>query len=115
MRRLGYVVTCIMLIFIASCEKYTIPAPEVPEGISFTEDDIPIFENSCVGCHSGGIPPELTSGVAYEELVDGGYVDTSDPESSELYLTLTGSHSSRATEEEKLLILQWIREGALNN
>jgi hypothetical protein len=115
MRRPGIIVTSIMLFFITSCEKYTIPKPEVPEDISFSGDIIPIFENSCVSCHSGGIPPDLNPEVAYEELIDGGYVNTADPESSELYTKLLGSHSSRATEEEKLLILQWITEGALEN
>lgn len=115
MRRLGFVVTSIMLFFISSCEKYTIPKPEVPTGISFSEDILPLFEASCVSCHSGGIPPDLSPEVAYEELIDGGYVDTADPESSELYTKLLGSHSSRATEEQKLLILQWITEGASDN
>jgi hypothetical protein len=61
------------------------------------------------------MPPDLRAEFSYEELIDGGYVDTGDPEASELYQTLQGSHSSRATEEEKAIILGWITEGAQNN
>jgi hypothetical protein len=104
-----------LLLLVVSCEQYIIPPPEVPEGVSYSADIQPIFNDNCVGCHSGGMPPDLRAEFSYDELIDGGYVDTDDPESSELYQKLQGTHSSRATEEQKAIILGWIIEGAQNN
>lgn len=115
MRRLLAILTGVLLIFALSCEKYVIPPPEIPTGISYAEQVQPIFNDKCVSCHSGGLPPDLSAEFSYDELIDGGFVDTDNPEDSELYQKLLGTHSSRATEEEKLTILQWITEGALNN
>ena len=115
MRRLILPVICILVISLFACEKYIIPTPEIPEGISYATQIQPIFDNSCVGCHPSIYEPDLTAEESYDELIDGGYVDTDDPESSELYTKLRESHNSRATEAEKLTILQWITEGAQNN
>ena len=115
MRRLILPVICILAISLFSCEKYIIPTPEIPEGILYSTQIQPIFDNGCVSCHSGGIDPDLRPEESYDALIDDGYVNTDDPEASELYTKLRGTHDSRATEEEKLTILQWITEGALNN
>ena len=115
MRRLILPVTCILVLSLFACEKYIIPTPDIPVDISFSTQIQPIFDANCVGCHSGGMDPDLRPGESYDALIDGGYVNTDDPESSELYTKLRGTHDSRATEEEKLTILQWITEGALNN
>jgi hypothetical protein len=115
MRRTLIVLTGVLLLLVVSCEKYIIPPPEVPQGVSYSADVQPIFDDKCVSCHSGGIPPDLSAEFSYDELIDGGYVDTDDPESSELYQKLQGTHSSRATEDEKAIILGWIIEGAQNN
>jgi hypothetical protein len=115
MRRTLIVLTGVLLLFLASCEKYIIPPPEVPEGVSYSADVQPIFDDKCVSCHSGGMPPDLRAEFSYDELIDGGYVNTDNPEESELYTKLLGTHSSRATEEEKAIILGWITEGAQNN
>ena len=115
MRRLVLPVICILVISLFACEKYIIPTPEIPEGISYSAQIQPIFDNKCVSCHNGDLDPDLRPEESYDALIDGGYVDTDNPESSELYTTLRGNHNSRATEEEKLTILQWITEGALNN
>lgn len=115
MRRLILPAICILAISLFACEKYIIPTPEIPEGILYSTQIQPIFDNSCVGCHPTVYQPDLTAEESYDALIDDGYVDTDDPESSVLYTTLRGTHESRATEEEKLTILQWITEGALNN
>ncbi|GAJ14748.1 unnamed protein product, partial [marine sediment metagenome] len=52
---------------------------------------------------------------SYASLINGGYVDTDNPEDSELIKKLYGSHDARATETEKQVILLWIEEGAKNN
>lgn len=74
----------------------------------------PIFNNKCTGCHGGGISPNLSAGVSYNELISGGYIeqDATKPESSLIYQKLlTQPHNSRATDVEKQLILLWIKTG----
>lgn len=116
MRRLNLPVTCLLVMSLFACEQYIIEKPEIQEGVSFSTQILPIFESACVSCHNGGIAPDLSAENAYEALFDGNYVDTLNAEGSEIYSKLrVGAHDSRATEEEKLLILQWITEGALNN
>lgn len=111
----------IILFTISSCEyKYIEPLevnlPDAP--VSFSEQVEPIFQNKCVGCHSS-TNPVLTTGSAYNSLVNGNYVNTSDPESSILYQKVSsgdhpgGNNSLSAT--ELALILKWIEEGAENN
>ena len=115
MRRMIVPVIGMIVFLLNACESYIIEKPDIPVDISFSTQIQPIFDNSCVSCHGGGISPDLRPEFSYDELIDGDYVDIADPESSELYTKLRGSHDSRATEAEKLLILQWITEGALNN
>ena len=118
MRRL-MILTGSMIVILAACTQYEIPAPECPEdlptNVSYSADVQPIFDASCVMCHSGGQSPDLRPDWSYDELIDGGYVDTDFPCSSELYLVLIGSHDGRATDEEELIILGWMDEGAEDN
>ena len=83
--------------------------------VTYSANIQPIFDANCVMCHSGGQVPDLRPDWSYDELIDGGYVNTDDPESSVLYTKLSDNHNARATEEEEMLILGWINEGALNN
>lgn len=103
-----------LTVFVSGCEKYIIERPDIPTDISFSADIQPIFDAKCLDCHGGMIDPDLSPGESYDELVDGGYLDTDDPESSELYDKLSGGHGN-TTIEEQLIILQWITEGAQNN
>ncbi len=96
---------------------------EVTRTVSFSVDIIPIFNSSCnsSGCHnSGGIAPELTSINAFSTLTNGGYIDTGSPESSELYLWMTGERGtpmppSGVNKDYNSLVLAWIKQGAINN
>ena len=118
MRRMIYILTGLVIMVLSGCEKYIFEKPDIPTDVSFSDQIQPIFDANgadCVSCHSGGIDPDLRPDNSYDALIDGGYVDTDDPESSVLYETLRGTHDARATEEEKLYILGWIIEGALNN
>lgn len=119
MRRLLLILTGSMIVILTGCTKYEIPKPECPENlptsVSFAGDVQAIFDQNCVACHGGGQAPNLSPGWSYDELIDGGYVDTEFPCSSLIYEQLTGSHSGRASEEELLTILGWIDEGALDN
>lgn len=96
---------------------------EVTRDVTFSKDIIPIFNSSCnsSGCHnSGGKAPDLTSVKAYTALTNGGYINTGDPESSELYLWMTGQRgtpmpTSGVNKDYNSLVLAWIKQGALNN
>ena len=118
MRRL-MILTGSLIVILAACTQYEIPAPECPEdlptGLSYAADVQPLFDQSCVMCHSGGQAPDLSEGWSFDELIDGEYVDTDFPCSSYLYEILIGSHADRVTEDEVLTILGWIDEGAEDN
>jgi hypothetical protein len=119
MRRLLMILTASLIVILAACTKYEIPKPPCPEdlptNVSYSADVQPIFDANCVVCHSGGQSPDLRPAWSYDELIDGGYVDTDFPCSSELYQKLIGSHDGRATDEEELIILGWMDEGAEDN
>jgi len=118
MRRLIFVLTGAFLLILSACTKYTIPTPPCPEGdmtAKFSADIQAIFDNNCIVCHSGGQSPTLTAGWAYDELIDGGYVDTEFPCESVVYQVFSGSHDGRATDDEILQILGWIQDGAQDN
>ncbi len=84
--------------------------------ISFDTDIIPIFTSGCTDCHDGGIDPDLRANDAYNELNNGGYLNLDNPAESKIYeVLLEGSHRTRASAEEKQLILEWITRGANNN
>jgi hypothetical protein len=89
--------------------------------IFFSQDIIPIFENSCIssGCHNGTVSPDLRSASAYESLETGGYLNTEVPDQSELYLWMTEAKGPMpplgANETDNATVLQWITQGAKNN
>ena len=118
MKRLFYLLFAAVLtgiLLFGSCEKVVYPIPELPDSVSYTLDIQPIWDNNCVSCHSGSRDPDLRPENSYASLINGGYVDTDNPEESILIKKLYGSHDARATETEKQLILLWIEEGAKNN
>ncbi|MEK6781059.1 MAG: hypothetical protein AABY93_05110 [Bacteroidota bacterium] len=106
---------------LASCtyEEIKPQKVDVPDSVKFSVDIIPIFNSSCnnPGCHStGGIPPDLTEANAYTSLIYFGYVDVDVPEESILYEKITtGSMKDNATDQDRALILEWIKQGALDN
>ncbi len=118
MKRLFYLLFAAVLtglLLFGSCEKVVYPIPELPDTVSYSLDIQPIWDNKCVSCHSGSRDPDLRPENSYASLINGGYVDTDNPDDSELIKKLYGSHDSRATEAEKQVILLWIEEGAKNN
>jgi hypothetical protein len=101
----------------SSCEKYSYTPPAVdPTAVWHLQDEIqPIFSANCISCHGGTVSPDLRDGKSYLALTGGGYV-TTPAESSRLYLKMTSSsHSPRSTDADKLKVLYWITQGALNN
>lgn len=101
----------------ASCEKYKFTPPAVDPNTTWklSTDIQPVFNSNCISCHGDALKPDLREGKSFNALTKGGYV-SAPAESSKLYSTLTGSsHTPRATEEQRLKILYWITQGALNN
>ncbi len=99
--------------------------PVVPTVVSFKDNIQPIFDADCISCHkTGGEAPDLSFGVAYNDLWSAGMIDTAAPANSVLYkkvepqsgTTVAGSMNKYITNpNDPALILQWIEEGAKNN
>lgn len=113
--------------FFSAC-YYDDPPEEAPidiEQVSFSTHILPTFESSCAtsNCHDGTREPNLLSPVAYNELLAGGYINTSIPEASILYRSVDfqsgveamppGGPKLPATDIE--VIRLWIIKGAPNN
>jgi hypothetical protein len=97
---------------------YTPDPNDTVDTISFSADIQPIFDSKCIGCHSTR-SPYLSAATSYSSLIDGGYIDTTTPENSVIYVKLTTeqhpSPSGTFTAAQLALLLQWIQQGALNN
>ena len=122
MKRIRQIFVALVLIAavegFSSCEKYSFSQPAVdPNATWHLQADIqPIFNSNCITCHGGIQSPDLRSGKSYLALTKGGFVK-SPGESSILYhqITTNTDHIPRTTSAEKLKILYWISQGALNN
>jgi len=102
---------------LSSCEKYSFAPPAVDANATwhFQTDIQPIFNANCVTCHDNSRTPVLLDGKSYASLKKGGFISLP-AESSKLYLKMTSSdHAPRSTDVEKLKVLYWITQGALNN
>ena len=90
-----------------------------PQAVSYSLDLAPIFNSKCAlsGCHvSGAHKPYLPTALSYQELVNGGYVNTLVPKDSKLYKFINGEmkeYIPSAIERQK--VYDWIRNGAPNN
>jgi hypothetical protein len=107
----------VLVVLLSSCEKIKITSTTVdPNTIwSLSADIQPIFTSKCISCHGGTRVPDLRSGRSFTSLTNGGFV-TTPATGSVLYSTMTGSqHSGRSTDAQKLEVLYWIQQGALNN
>jgi hypothetical protein len=116
-----------LALFLASCEYEFIDSPPEPpynpaDTVKFSEDILPIFNtnNYCTSCHkSGGTDPDLTEANAYNSIMSMGLVDLTTPENSKLYtFPKAGSpdHSwATYSNSQSEKVLNWIRQGAINN
>jgi hypothetical protein len=90
-----------------------------PQFVSYSAELSPLFNTSCAlaGCHApGGHHPYLSSDVSYNELVNGGYVNTLVPKESILYIKINSTmqqYIPSASDRQK--VYDWIRNGAPNN
>ena len=114
----------ILSVSTVSCEWTKIePINELPQNVSFNNDIIPIFNQSCntSGCHgSGSIYPDLSESNAFNSLTGSDLINTSNPENSTLYIRMIDNQSpmpvsgilSKSVTDK---IFVWIKEGANNN
>jgi hypothetical protein len=90
-----------------------------PQAVSYKNELAPMFNSNCAlsGCHvTGGHKPYLTTDVSYQQLVNGGYVNTSIPKESILYKMVNGEMAQYLPSPDyKQKIYDWIRNGAPNN
>ena len=90
-----------------------------PQAVSFKNDVAPMVNTKCAisGCHvSGGHKPFMSLGISYEQIVNGGYVNTLIPKQSIIYVKINGEmkeYIPSAVDRQK--IYDWIRNGATNN
>jgi len=116
-KRLMFVLAIFFGIGLISCENYVIEYGEIDRTIpiDFTAEILPMF-SGCTStiCHGGSVSPNLSAGNAYTNLMEGGYVDKQNPESSKLYKKLQpgGSHNDRVSTPDLEKILIWIEQGA---
>jgi len=101
-----------------SCQWHIIEPVEIvtPDEVSFSSDLEQVFVSKCGSCHGTG-SPNFSSGNVYQSLTNG-LINTSDPESSEVYIKLSGDHPSPSgtfSDTELALLLKWIEQGALDN
>lgn len=96
------------------------PEP-LPEVVSYQSDIQPIFDASCIQCHSGSTAPDLRDGDSYTALLNG-YVVPNDAASSTLYKSLLNLDgvpqmppASPLSDSKIALIEKWINDGALDN
>lgn len=90
-----------------------------PQAVSYSAELMPLFNSSCAlsGCHlSGGHHPYLNTAVSYNELINGGFVNTDIPKQSILYIMINSdmkTYIPSAADRQK--VYDWIRNGAPNN
>jgi hypothetical protein len=88
-----------------------------PQYVSYSAELAPLFNSNCASCHKPGGPhPYLATDVSYNELINGGFVNTTVPESSILYIEIYGNMGGfipNASDRQK--VYDWIRNGAPNN
>jgi hypothetical protein len=108
---------------LSGCYKDVISPESDPDGppqaVSFKEELEPLFNAKCTtaGCHNAGAhKPTLLTGVSYQNLVNGGFVNTVVPKESRLYIMINGEMSEYIpSPKDKQKVFDWIRNGAPNN
>ena len=90
-----------------------------PQLVSYKTAIAPMLNTKCAltGCHvSGGHKPFMATELSYQQIVNGGFVDTTIPKESIIYKMINGEmreYIPAASDRQK--IYDWIRNGAPNN
>jgi hypothetical protein len=90
-----------------------------PQPVSFKTELAPLFNSSCAlaGCHvSGAHHPYMATDVSYQQIVNGGFVNTALPKQSTLYIMVNGEMAQYIPSKiDRQKVYDWIRNGAPNN
>ncbi len=128
-KAIAYTLVVMSILILAGCYKADTLYPNtntvLTKAVSFSKDIIPIMNQKCAisGCHaSGGHTPDLTAAKAFNSLMNGGFINLTDPKNSKLYLRLTGGITpampligSSNPSNINSLVLTWITQKAKNN
>ena len=94
----------------------------LPTNVSLKNDVSPILQKNCTttGCHDANPAhePSMVTENLYNSLVNGGYVNTIEPEKSKIYQAINGGGmppSGALKSNDLKIILGWITDGAKNN
>lgn len=108
-----------------SCYYDEMPAePEVPipDVVSYSKDIQPLWDQDCVSCHQGTVPPDLKATNSYSALTKNNkYVVPGNAAASSLHKSLTGDGAAimptagKWSDSKIALVDKWINDGALNN
>lgn len=117
--RLSSLALIIFAMFSTGCyyDQVLPSGPDPGKDVSYATDIQSIFDANCISCHGGSIAPNLSSGVSYNNLSSGGYINTTDPSSSLIYTKIApgGSMESHAGPGDAATVLLWIEQGAKDN
>jgi hypothetical protein len=86
----------------------------VTAGLSFAGDVIPVLA-LCNNCHKHGWTTSAVASTYYTNLVNGGYVNSTDYTQAKIYVMLNGGHAASISAADKNKILNWMSEGSKNN
>ena len=123
---IGFLAGLTILLLIGCYKDKTVlfdTGAEITRPVNFTSDIVAIFNSSCntSGCHStSGKSPDLSAANAFLSLSNGGFINSDDPQTSELYLWMAGKKGtpmpvSGINKDFNALVLAWIKQGAQNN
>lgn len=117
--QMGFIFLILFLLTSCQWDQRIDPSLATPDVVSFSKDIIPTFQAQCSAnnCHGGTVSPDLRKGAAYNDLIDGSYIDTLSPENSYLYqkINIGGSMAGHSDDVQRALILKWIQQGAKDN
>jgi hypothetical protein len=122
-----FLVAIVLVLALNSCEssyihfddegtfiKDTISNPV--DTIYFGEEILPLLQNNCGSCHFAGTEPDLESPDLYTNLINGNYLNLTNPENSTFFTLPDPGHADDyLNPEEHVLIVKWIEQGALEN
>jgi hypothetical protein len=117
------VILFVLLAFTTGCYYDSVVPPEIEvKDVIFSTQVEPIFytDEKCTSCHiAGGTASflDLSQGIAFTSINDPKYIDVASPESSLIYTKPAPGqgHFKAYTNEEAAYVLQWIKEGAIDN
>ena len=101
-----------LLLTFTSCTKDKTADPECETPISFSQEVMPMIQTSCVGCHSGGQPPNLTTHASISASAENILARISLNEGDALLMPQGGP---RFNQDSIRKIKCWIEQGKLDN